>query len=221
MKIPVSHGHLEAALRNPDGNLRGGGLFCHPHPLHGGSMNTKAIYRATQGLNDVGLRTLRFNFRGVGFSTGTFEEGIGELEDVRAAIDWLELGTPGLPLVVGGHSFGSLVGLSVGVDDPRVKALVGLGLPIHVYDYTFLAGVEKPVLIVQGEADEYGSAREVAGVLGGLGDRVVVRSLPGAGHLFEGHYEALRTVIRDFFISGLGADVLALPEALGHEERTQ
>jgi alpha/beta superfamily hydrolase len=219
MKIPVSHGHLEASWRNPAGDPRGGALFCHPHPLHGGTMNTKAVYRASQAFNDVGMRSLRFNFRGVGYSTGTFEDGIGELDDVRAALDWLELGARGLPLVVGGLSFGSLVALSVGAEDSRVKALVALGTPIHIYDYSFLAGTIKPILVVQGEEDEYGLAQEVVEVLGGLGGHITVQAIPGAGHLFEGHFEEIRTVIREFFTSGPGAETLSATGAPAGEER--
>ena len=85
MKIPVSHGHLEAALREAEGEVAGGAVFCHPDPLQGGTMSTKAVYRAGQALNEAGLRVLRFNFRGVGCSTGTYDGGIGEQEDVRAA----------------------------------------------------------------------------------------------------------------------------------------
>jgi len=169
-------------------------------------MNTKAVYRAAQALNEVGLRTLRFNFRGVGYSTGTFEDGIGELDDVRAALDWLELGARGLPLVVGGLSFGSLVGMSVGVEDSRVRALVALGTPIHEYDYSFLAGTKKPVLVVQGEEDEYGSAQEVSEVMEALGDHIVVCAIPGSGHLFEGHYRELSRVIEEFFSAGPGGE---------------
>jgi alpha/beta superfamily hydrolase len=181
-------------------------------------MNTKAVYRAAQALNDVGLRTLRFNFRGVGFSTGTFEDGIGELDDVQAALDWLAVGTPASPLVVGGHSFGSLVGMRVGVEDPRVRALVGLGVPIQVYDYSFLAGAGKPVLVVQGEDDEYGPAREVTEVFNGYGGQMVVHAIPGAGHLFDGHYGELRAVINEFFSSGPGAQVLRKTDAFGSVE---
>ncbi len=217
MKIPVSHGHLEAAIQNPKGEPRGGAVFCHPHPVLGGTMHTKAVYRAGQALNDAGLRTLRFNFRGVGFSTGSYDEGIGEEEDVRAALDWLDLGLPERPVVVGGLSFGSMVGLKVGVDDPRVVALVALGTPIHVYDYTYLAEAQKPVLVVQGEHDEHGSAREVERVMGGLGDHVTMRSVEGAGHLFEDHIEELQGFIREFFISGPGGKALesVRPESRG------
>lgn len=179
-------------------------------------MHTKAVYRAGQALNDAGLRTLRFNFRGVGFSTGSYDEGIGEEEDVRAALDWLELGLPERPVIVGGLSFGSMVGLKVGVDDPRVVALLALGTPIHVYDYSYLADVEKPVLVVQGEYDEHGSAQEVEKVLGGLGEHVTVRSVRGAGHLFEDHIGELQGFIREYFNQGPGARAL---EAVRPESR--
>jgi alpha/beta superfamily hydrolase len=180
-------------------------------------MHTKAVYRAGQALNEAGLRTLRFNFRGVGFSTGSYDEGIGEEEDVQAALDWLELGLPERPLVVGGLSFGSMVGLKVGVDDPRVVALVALGTPIHVYDYSYLAGARKPVLVVQGEDDEFGSYQEVLEVLGELGNHVTLRSVPGAGHLFEGHIEELQNHIREYFMHGAGAQALSgeLPKTGG------
>jgi len=173
-------------------------------------MHTKAVYRASRAMNDAGLRTLRFNFRGVGYSTGSFDEGIGEEEDVRAALDWLELGLPGLPLVVGGVSFGSMVGLKVGVADPRVVAMVALGVPIHVYDYSYLADTEKPALVIQGEKDHFGSAREVREALARLGNHVTIREVRGAGHLFEGHMEELQKLVREYFINGPGAEALAV-----------
>jgi len=209
VKIPVSHGHLEALLRDPVGGLVGGGVFCHPHPIHGGTMHTKAVYRAARAFLDLRLRTLRFNFRGVGCSTGTFEDGIGEEEDVRAALDWLELGgVRNLPVVLGGISFGSMVGLAVGVNDPRVGALVALGTPIHVYDYSYLSGTGKPVLVIQGGDDEFGTPAEVREALEPLGSHITVVGIPGSGHLFEGHFEAVQGIIEEFFLRGPGADVL-------------
>jgi alpha/beta superfamily hydrolase len=182
--------------------------LCHPHPLHGGSMRTKALYRAAEALTDLGLRTLRFNFRGVGCSTGAFEEGIGEKDDVRAALDWLNLGVRDGPLIAGGMSFGSMVALTVGSEDPRVSAMVGIGTPIRIYDYGYLARAGKPILIVQGEQDEFGPAREVAEVVGSLGDHVTVREIAGSGHLFEGHFDDLKETIRAYFSTGPGAEVL-------------
>jgi alpha/beta superfamily hydrolase len=171
-------------------------------------MDTKAVYRAGRALNDVGLRSLRFNFRGVGFSTGAYDEGIGEEDDVRAALDWMELGLPDRPIIVGGVSFGSMVGLKVGATDTRVAALVAVGTPIHVYDYSYLAGANKPVLVIQGEHDEYGSGSEVASTMGAFGDHVSVQIVPGADHLLEGHLDSLQEHIRVYFTQGPGAQAL-------------
>lgn len=211
MRIPVSHGHLEALLKEPEGAPRGAAIVCHPHPLHGGTMHTKAVYRAAQGLNDAGLVTLRFNFRGVGTSTGSHDEGIGEQEDARAAVDWLAREYPSLPLVLGGFSFGSMVALSVGTDDPRIEALLGLGLPVDLddrYDYGFLAKADKPVLVVQGENDEFGPGERAAESLAPLGSHVTLVRVPDTDHYFEGKLTELRTAVRGYYESGPGSRVL-------------
>lgn len=183
-------------------------MFCHPHPLYGGTMHTKAVYRAAEALNVAGLRALRFNFRGVGCSTGTFDDGIGEEEDVRAALGWLKLGLPDAPVVLGGASFGSMVALGVGVDEPDVVALVALGLPIHVYDYSYLGKTNKPVLAIQGERDQFGSPREVEEALARLGDHVTVRAVPGARHLFQEHVGELQDILTGYFTDGPGRQAL-------------
>jgi alpha/beta superfamily hydrolase len=174
-------------------------------------MHTKAVYRSAQGLNDAGIVTLRFNFRGVGTSTGSHDEGIGEQEDVLAAIDWLAAEYPSLPVVVGGFSFGSMVGLTVGAEDPRVEALLGLGLPVDLdgrYDYGYLAHVAKPVLVVQGENDEFGSGARAAETLGPLGGHVTLVRIPDTDHYFEGKLPELRAAVRGYYESGPGARVL-------------
>jgi alpha/beta superfamily hydrolase len=212
MLIPVSHGHLEAVLKEPNSPLRGAAVVCHPHPLFGGTMHTKAVYRAAQALNDAGLAALRFNFRGVGASTGSHDDGIGERDDAKAALDWLAERYPGLPLLASGFSFGSLVALSVGARDERVVALLGLGLPItrdQRYDFGFLAGVGKPVLIVQGEHDEFGSGEQVARVLAPLGSHITLVRVPGADHYFTDRVEELRSAVRSYFEHGPGSSVFA------------
>ena len=211
MRIPVSHGHLEALLKAPQDTPRGAAIVCHPHPLHGGTMHTKAVYRAAQGLNDAGLVTLRFNFRGVGTSTGSHDEGIGEQEDARAALDWLAGEYPSLPIVLGGFSFGSMVALSVGTDDNRVEAMLGLGLPVDLddrYDYSFLAKAEKPVLVVQGENDEFGPGARAAESLAPLGSHVTLVRVPDTDHYFEGKLIELRTAVRGYYESGPGSRAL-------------
>ena len=211
MKIPVSHGWLEAALKDPDEPPRGAAVVCHPHPVYGGTMNTKAVYRAAQGLNEAGLVVLRFNFRGVGVSTGSFDDGIGEEEDLESALDWLEARYPQLPIVVGGHSFGSRVGLAVGARDRRVVALFGLGLPVDKdeYDYSFLGGTEKPVLVVQGEHDEFGSGARVAAALHPYGGHITLVRIAGSDHFFTDRLEELRETVRGYYASGPGSRTLA------------
>lgn len=211
MKIPVPHGWLEAVLKEPDAAPRGAAVVCHPHPVYGGSMHTKAVYRAAQGLNEAGLVVLRFNFRGVGVSTGSYDEGIGERDDLRAAMDWLEGRYPLLPLVVGGFSFGSMVGLSVGTEDPRVVGLLGLGLPVEKaeYEYSYLAKADKPVLVIQGEDDEYGSGVAVENVLRPMGSHITLVRIPGADHYFSQHLDALMETVRGYYSSGPGSRVLA------------
>ena len=211
MHIPVAHGQLEAVLKEPDVPLRGAAVVCHPHPLFGGTMHTKAVYRAAQGLVDAGLVALRFNFRGVGISTGSHDDGHGEKDDLRAALDWLEARHPTLPLVVGGFSFGSMVGLSVGADEARVVSLLGFGLPVEKdeYDFSFLARVEKPTLVVQGENDEFGSGAAVAELFRPMRSHVTVVRISGADHFFIERLDELRETVRGYYQSGPGARVLA------------
>lgn len=211
VRIPVAHGHLEALLKEPEGAPHGAAVVCHPHPLFGGTMHTKAVYRAAQALNEAGLVALRFNFRGVGASTGSYEEGIGEQGDVVAALDWLEERYPDLPLVAGGFSFGSMVSLSVGVRDERVDGLLGMGLPVTRldYDFSFLGETTKPLLVVQGENDEFGSGAEVERVLAKLGSHITLVRVPGADHYFTDRLDELRAAVRGYFESGPGARMLA------------
>lgn len=207
MKIPVDHGWLEAALKEPDEAPRAAAVMCHPHPIHGGTMHTKAVYRTAQAFNEAGIVALRFNFRGVGTSTGSYDEGHGEQDDARAALDWLEARYPSLPLLVGGFSFGSMVGLRVGSEDERVVGLLGLGLPVELgdYDFGYLAEVEKPVLVVQGEEDEFGSGEAVARRLEPMGDHVTLVRVPGADHYFADRLDELREAVRGYYASGPGA----------------
>ena len=218
MHIPVSHGHLEAVLKEPDASLRGAAVLCHPHPLFGGTMHTKAVYRAAQALNEAGLAALRFNFRGVGASTGSHGGGVPEREDARAALDWLTQRHPGMPLVSGGFSFGSMVALTVGADDPRVAVLLGLGLPIErneAYDFTFLANVDKPVLIVQGENDEFGSGESLERHLAPLGEHITLVRVPGADHYFTERVDDMKHAVREYFTRGPGAEFF---QEVGHAQ---
>ena len=171
-------------------------------------MHTKAVFRGAQALADVKIAALRFNFRGVGTSTGGFDYGVGEKDDVRASLDWLAERHPGIPLVAGGFSFGSMVALGAAADDARVVALFGLGLPVRMYDYGFLADVQKPVLVVQGEEDEFGSGLEVEPVVAALGSHVTLARIAGADHYFNGHIDEMKAVLSEYFRSGPGGVVV-------------
>ena len=161
-------------------------------------MHTKAVYRTAQAMTEAGLAVIRFNFRGVGRSTGSYGDGVGETEDMRSALDYMADRFPGHPLVAGGFSFGSMVALTAGSADARVAAMVGVGLAFALHDYGFLADARCPVLFVQGEHDEFGSGHQAVDYARTLGDRVEAVVISGANHYFHGHFDQLRDSVRRF-----------------------
>ena len=196
--IPVAHGQLEAILKEPrQGPPRAAALVLHPHPLGGGTMHNKVVFRAAAALNDAGLLTLRINFRGVGQSSGEHDEGRGEQDDVRAGIDYLAAEYPQLSRILCGFSFGARVGLDVGIDDDRVKLLIGIGTPLNKYDFRFLESCRKPLLLVHGEHDEYGDVEQLRQLAAELEKHTNVRLvvIPGAHHFFENSLDELKQAI--------------------------
>jgi uncharacterized protein len=189
-------GRLEAILMQPPGEVRAAALVCHAHPLHGGMMHFKVLFRAAKALQEQGLAVLRFNFRGVGRSEGVHDNGIGEQDDVRAALDELARRFPGLPLVAGGFSFGSVMSLLAGMPDPRVAALLSMGLPIvHVADPSFLDACRKPRLFVQGENDEFGDRTRITSLVTPLPEPKSLVIVPGADHYFTGRLDELQAAV--------------------------
>jgi alpha/beta superfamily hydrolase len=183
---------------NPQVTPRHVALVCHPHPLHGGTMHNKVVFRAAKAALLSGLPTLRFNFRGAGKSVGTFAGGAGEREDVRAALDYLAAHYPGLPVCLMGFSFGSWVGLAVGATDRRVSTLVGLGLPVSSVDFDFLRDVRKPKLILQGTRDEFGPVAQVAELYGSLAEPKQIHWVQDADHFFTAKLDEVQEVLRQF-----------------------
>lgn len=201
--IPVAHGRLEAILKQPSGAARGVALVLHPHPLGGGTMHNKVVFRAAAALNDAGLTTLRLNFRGVGQSTGEHDEGRGELEDVRAGLDYLVQEFPEQPLTLCGFSFGARVGLEVGISDERVMNLISIGTPVDKYDFSFLEANRKPILFVHGDHDEFGSLPGLMNLIEKIQQHntsVKVAVIKDCGHFFEGHLDELKQVITDWAV---------------------
>jgi alpha/beta superfamily hydrolase len=190
-------GRLEAILWTPtrSGPASFAAVFCHPHPLFGGTLHNKVVYQAAKSLDSLGIPVLRFNFRGAGLSTGEHDHGAGEAGDVQEAINFLALEFPGTSLVVGGFSFGSWVGLRVGCADARVHELIGLGIPVNSSDFSYLETCNKPKLIVQGTEDQYGSWEKVEPVVARMAGDTRLSFVQGADHFFTGHLDQLDQAI--------------------------
>jgi alpha/beta superfamily hydrolase len=188
--IPVEHGQLEAILKEPLAPVAAA-VVCHPHPLGGGTMNNNVVYRLTRALVDAGVAVLRFNFRGVGTSTGRHDGGAGEEDDARAALETLAHHHPGLPLWMAGFSFGARVGLTVGAHEPRVEKLLGIGLALNMFDYSFLAATAKPKAIIQAANDEYGGRGPVETAFATFSPPKRLAIVDGATHLFPQHLPEL------------------------------
>ena len=202
-------GMLEALLDEPDrpdGNdrpIKAAVVFAHPHPQFGGTMHTKAVYRGAKGLTRIGCAVLRFNFRGVGRSEGTFDQGDGEKEDFKAALDYMARRYPDAPLWAAGFSFGSWVALEVGAADERVSVLIGIAPPVATsisgQNYTFentLAST-KPKFFVQGEADEICPVEGMWAFYGKLPEPKELVVIDAADHLFEGKAQEIGDALED------------------------
>ncbi len=196
--IPVAHGQLEAILKESrESPAQGVALVLHPHPLGGGTMHNKVVFRAAAALNDAGLTTLRINFRGVGQSTGEHDEGRGERDDARAGLDYLAAKYPDQEITLCGFSFGARVGLEVGMADDRVARMIAIGAPVDKYDFSFLAQCRKPILFVHGEHDEFGDVGRLRELVEGLARQtdVELRVIEGAGHFFDNQLDQLKAAI--------------------------
>ncbi len=194
--LPGPAGRLEAVLWTPPAVASAmAAVVCHPHPVFGGTMHNKVVFQTAKALDSLGIAVLRFNFRGAGLSAGIHDKGRGELDDVRAALQYLAVEFPDAPLLVAGFSFGCWVGMRAGCDDARVEKLIGIGAPVNNSDFSYLGKCAKPKLFVHGSNDEHGDVEKV---------RQMVRSLPGENelvvvdgvdHFFAGKIEELGKAI--------------------------
>ena len=195
-------GPLEALLDEPDGEPRAVAVFGHPHPLHGGTMHTKALYRAAKSMPRIGVAALRFNFRGVGGSAGVFDAGPGEKEDFKAAISFVSQRFPDVPVWAAGMSFGSWIAMTTGAEDARVSLLLGIAPPVDRYDFDALKTCTLPKFIIHGEADELISIKDVRKFYSQLPEPKELVTIEDANHLFEGKTslvgEAVEDLLADF-----------------------
>jgi hypothetical protein len=210
--IPGPAGRLEAILWTPTQDPADAApnaaqpwaaVVCHPHPLFGGTMHNKVVYQATKSISALGLPVLRFNFRGAGLSEGIHDRGQGELQDVRAALDFLSAAFPTAQLLLAGFSFGSWVGLRVGCGDPRVARLIGVGIPVNNCDFSFLTHCAKPKLFVHGSNDVHGDVGKARDLVATLPGENVFVEVAQADHFFTGKLDQLDRAITNWLSPAL------------------
>jgi hypothetical protein len=200
-------GRLEALLNAGAENATHAAVVCHPHPLFGGTLHNKVVFHTMKALNSFGFPVLRFNFRGTGLSQGEHGHGIGEVDDVCTALDWLDSEFH-LPLIFAGFSFGAAIGLRAACADSRVRAVIALGVPVapvaadtedpRVYTYEFLQTCTKPKLFVSGARDQFGPRAKLEALVSSLPDPKKLVLIEGGDHFFEGRLREMREAVESW-----------------------
>ncbi|MCQ4164303.1 alpha/beta hydrolase [Tahibacter harae] len=190
-------GVLECLVELPEQEARrGAAIVCHPHPLHGGTMHNKVVTMVSRSLVELGLATVRFNFRGVGNSAGSYDEGQGETDDLVAVAGWLRRERPGDALWLAGFSFGSYVALRA-AHTLGVQQLIQIAPPVGRWDFSAVTLPECPWLIVQGEADEVVDPAAVFAWVAGLPKPPQLVRMPDTSHFFHRRLMDLRGAVKN------------------------
>ncbi len=201
-EIPGSAGPLEALINTPAGAPRAVVVFGHPLPIEGGTMHTKVVFQSAKALARIGCAVLRFNFRGGGRSAGEWDEGRGDRDDFRAAIDYAAKRYPGTEIWAAGFSFGSHIAMTVGAEDDRICTLIGIAPPVNKYDFSVAAASPKPKFVVHGIEDELIPLKAVRELYARMADPKELIEIDRANHLFDGQAaevgEALEDLLMDF-----------------------
>lgn len=197
-------GRLEGLYRDIE-DPAGVAVICHPHPLGGGTLHNKVVFRAARGLEEADVATIRFNFRGVGTSQGEHDEGEGEMRDFEAALEWIRKKHPGKKVLAGGFSFGAWVASRAACSNPDVDALFMIGAPVNKYDLSYLKRCQKPMLYIHGSEDEYGDVSHL--------EKLVQESLDaesvivtGADHFFTKQVEVVEAMMKEWARRVIGED---------------
>jgi hypothetical protein len=179
-------GPLEALLQERDEHdPELTAVVCHPHPLYGGTLHNKVAHRVASTLHGLGAAVLRFNFRGVGRSAGTFDRGEGEREDARAALDWLRERYPSARRWAAGFSFGSWVASRLASSSPDVERLILIAPPVHTQTFEEMRTLATPKLVVQGTGDEICRPENLERVWPAWAEPKRLVRVPGASHFFD------------------------------------
>ncbi len=202
VSIPCGAILLEGVLEIPDnGQMPApGAVICHPHPLYGGTKDNNVVRALAQAMLSRGEIALRFNFRGTGRSQGTHGDGIDEVDDVRAALDFLDRTEEVDPnrIVLAGYSFGCWVGLKAAVDDLRPGRLIGISPPVDHWDFGFLRNEQLPILLLAGDRDFVCSQERFRDLLRIVPEPKVGKTLEGADHFHFGRENQLMRETIDF-----------------------
>ena len=195
-------GRLEALLDEPHASWRDKGLhaavvLAHPLTTHGGTMHTKAVYQTAKALSRIGCAVLRFNFRGAGASAGAFDEGRGEMDDFRAALDFVAARYPDAPIWTAGMSFGSWIAMTAGAADARASALIGISTAANHYDFNAVAASPKAKFFVHGERDEICPLTDVKTLYARAAEPKELAVIDAADHLFDGKVGEVADAIED------------------------
>jgi len=191
-------GALEALTVCPaQGDSVATAVILHPHPLYGGTMHNKVVHTLARAFSELGVASVRFNFRGVGGSAGVFANGDGETEDALAVIAWLRKQRPGIPVWLAGFSFGATVALRAAAP-AQVSGLITVAPAVHLYDYSEISLPDCPWLLIQGEADEVVPVEVVHHWLSGMASPPQTLFLEGVSHFFHGHLTELKSALRKF-----------------------
>ncbi len=198
ISFEVKEAMIEGLLSLDKESTKGALIICHPHPLFGGSMDNSVVTAVARIAAMWDFTSLRFNFRGVGESTGTFGGGTAEQGDVKGAIDYLEEERKPPVILVAGYSFGAIAGLPVGVDDKRIRGLIGVAPPLEMFDFGFLRECPKPKLFVCGDHDAICPPSKMEGFFETLSEPKWLRILPGIDHFYYDRKGLLEGAIGDF-----------------------
>lgn len=189
-------GKLEALLEEPEeGSPRQAVLVCHPHPQHGGTLHNKVVYRIARGLRRTRAVVLRFNYRGVNLSEGSYDRGIGEIEDARAALNVLRGRYPHLPYAIAGFSFGARIALKLGCELGDAEQLLIVGFPAKYGETIGVHGCEIPRAFIQSTNDEFGSVAETQAFFDALTGPKRLLFVEAGDHFFAGSLDAFEDAV--------------------------
>jgi alpha/beta superfamily hydrolase len=198
--IETPSGGIEAIVEDPGVGGPHYAVICHPHPLFGGTMDNKVVTSVARALHDCSIPTLRFNFRGVGRSSGSYDNGIGETSDAAAVAAWGSMRWPGRSVIVAGFSFGGYVALRL-AGQIAADRLIAVAPAILRFDANARAP-NCPFTIIQGDADDVVDPQPLIAWATALSPPPILRVLPGVGHFFHGRLHELRDAVIDAIRTG-------------------